>query len=82
MLIAGLVAAALLVGLLLARWWAVALPAAIAVGFVLVSLITGLSLGDSPVAFLAVITTLAVGVGVLGRRRVDRRQTPGQIRAS
>jgi hypothetical protein len=77
MLLGGVVGLGLLAGLLLGRSWAIALPAAAGAGFLALSLLVGVDLRDSPTAFLVLISTVAVAVGVLVRRRGERPTRSG-----
>jgi len=63
------------VGATISRWWAPALPLAIG-GVVTAALAAaGRGVADTPTAFLVLVATTAITVGVLLRRRSSRAPT-------
>jgi hypothetical protein len=73
MTIALILALSVGVGAGIRRWWVLALPISIgAVGAAAISL-SGHGLEDTPIPFIVLMATVAVGVGVLLRTRQLRR---------
>jgi hypothetical protein len=68
------------VGASIRRWWTLWLPVSIgAIGAVAIAG-SGESLGDTPIPFVVVTATIAMGVGVLLTRPPDRRSRTGSSR--
>jgi len=63
------------VGAGVGRWWAMALP--LVLGTIVAALLVagGNSLADTPIAFIVLVATAAIGVGVFLRRRSPRTPT-------
>ncbi len=60
---------AALLGFALARWWAVAIPTALAVLLLIALNATGNDATDTPIPFFSLLATIGVTFGVVIRRR-------------
>ena len=69
MTMALILAAALAVGAVAGRWWALSLPFVAGALVASAILLTGHNLADTPIPFLIVTATIAVAAGVLLRSR-------------
>jgi len=64
-----ILALSVLVGMTIRRWWALVLPMLIGAVSAAVITLTGHGLQDTPIPFLMITATFAVGIGVLLRTR-------------
>jgi hypothetical protein len=60
------------------RWWALLLPASIGGVSAAAILLSGRGLGDTPIPFVVVASTVTVGLGILLPRRQSRRPADGR----